>query len=200
MNHESLLYAADLRRNGVIMNLPNKITIFRACMIPFFLIFLLVPGIPGGKYIAAVLFVIAASSDAVDGYLARKNNLVTNFGKFMDPLADKLLVCSALICFVALSLVPAWIIIVIIAREFIISGFRLVASDSGVVIAASYWGKFKTVFQMIMCVLLIVHLDYSWYHVLEQIFIYVSLVLTVVSLIDYIIKNIHVLKGSGNNN
>ncbi|MBO5198699.1 MAG: CDP-diacylglycerol--glycerol-3-phosphate 3-phosphatidyltransferase [Lachnospiraceae bacterium] len=179
------------------MNLPNKITIFRACMIPFFLIFMLVPGIPGGKYIAAVLFVIAAASDAVDGYIARRDNLVTNFGKFMDPLADKLLVCSALICFVECNRVPAWIIIIIIAREFIISGFRLVASDSGVVIAASYWGKFKTIFQMIMCVLLIVHLEYSWYLVLEQIFIWISLVLTVVSLVDYVWKNRHVLTNGG---
>lgn len=175
------------------MNLPNKITIFRACLIPFFLVFMLVPGIPGGRYIAAVIFFVAASTDAVDGYLARKNNLVTNFGKFMDPIADKLLVCSALICFVELSLVPAWIIIIIIAREFIISGFRLVASDNGVVIAASWWAKFKTIFQMIMCVLLIVHLDFSWYHVLEQIFIYISLFLTVVSLADYIVKNRHIL-------
>ena len=124
------------------MNLPNKITIFRVCMIPVFLIFMLVPNIPYGNYIAVAVFAIACLSDALDGYLARKHNLVTNFGKFMDPLADKLLVCSALICFVELSYMPAWIVIVIIAREFIISGFRLIASDNGVVIAASYWGKF----------------------------------------------------------
>ena len=163
-------------------------------MIPFFLIFMLVSGIPGGRYIAAVLFVVAAVSDAVDGHIARKNNLVTNFGKFMDPLADKLLVCSALICFVEFGLMPSWIVILIIGREFIISGFRLVASDKGVVIAASYWGKFKTTFQIIMCVFLIVHLPYLWFHVLEQILIYISLMLTLISLVDYIVKNRHVLK------
>ena len=121
------------------MNLPNKITLFRACMIPFFVIFLLVDTIPGHTYLAAAVFIVASLSDALDGYLARKYHLVTNFGKFMDPLADKLLVCAALICFVGLGLIPAWIIIVIISREFIISGFRLIASDNGVVIAASYW-------------------------------------------------------------
>lgn len=175
------------------MNLPNKITIFRVCMIPIFLIFLLVPGIPYGKYVALVVFVVACLSDAVDGHLARKHNLITNFGKFMDPLADKLLVSSALICFVELELIPAWVVIVIIAREFIISGFRLVASDNNVVIAASYWGKFKTTAQMILCILLIVNFDGTFFNALEQIFIYVSLILTVVSLVDYIVKNKKVL-------
>lgn len=175
------------------MNLPNKITIFRVCMIPIFLIFLLVPGIPYGKYAALVVFVVACLSDAVDGHLARKYNLITNFGKFMDPLADKLLVSSALICFVELDLIPAWIVIVIIAREFIISGFRLVASDNQVVIAASYWGKFKTTAQMILCILLIVNFNGAFFNALEQIFIYVSLILTVVSLADYVMKNIKVL-------
>lgn len=176
------------------MNLPNKITIFRVCMIPVFLIFMLVPGIPGGNYIATAVFAIACASDALDGHIARKHNLVTNFGKFMDPLADKLLVCSALICFVALSYMPAWIVIVIIAREFIISGFRLIASDNGVVIAASYWGKFKTIAQMITCILLIVQLPFGWIEVVEQVFIWLSLVLTVVSLCEYIWKNRNVLK------
>lgn len=176
------------------MNLPNKITIFRVCMIPVFLIFMLVPNIPYGNYIAVAVFAIACLSDALDGYLARKHNLVTNFGKFMDPLADKLLVCSALICFVELSYMPAWIVIVIIAREFIISGFRLIASDNGVVIAASYWGKLKTIAQMITCILLIVQLPFAWIEVVEQIFIWLSLILTVVSLCEYIWKNRNVLK------
>ena len=176
------------------MNLPNKITIFRVCMIPVFLVFMLVPGIPYGNYIATAVFAIACASDALDGHIARKHNLVTNFGKFMDPLADKLLVCSALICFVALSYMPAWMVIVIIAREFIISGFRLIASDNGVVIAASYWGKFKTVAQMIMCILLIVQLPFGWIDVVEKIFIWLSLILTVVSLCEYIWKNRKVLK------
>ena len=176
------------------MNLPNKITIFRVCMIPVFLVFMLVPGIPYSNYIATAVFAIACASDALDGYIARKHNLVTNFGKFMDPLADKLLVCSALICFVELSYIPAWIVVIIIAREFIISGFRLIASDNGVVIAASYWGKFKTIAQMIMCILLIVQLPFGWIEVVEQVFIWLSLVLTVVSLVEYIGKNKNVLK------
>ena len=176
------------------MNLPNKITIFRVCMIPVFLVFMLVPGIPFGNYIATAVFAIACASDALDGHIARKHNLVTNFGKFMDPIADKLLVCSALICFVELSYIPAWIVIVIIAREFIINGFRLIASDNGVVIAASYWGKFKTIAQMIMCILLIVQLPFGWIEVVEQVFIWLSLVLTVVSLVEYIWKNKNVLK------
>lgn len=178
------------------MNLPNKITIFRVIMIPIFLVFLLIPGIPNGKYIAAAIFIIAALTDFLDGYLARKYHLITNFGKFMDPLADKLLVCSALICFVQLELLPAWIVIIIISREFIISGFRLVASDNGVVIAASWWGKIKTNVQMIMSVLLMFHLDFYAFHVLEQVFIYLSVILTVVSLIDYMYKNKSILKDS----
>ena len=176
------------------MNLPNKITIFRVCMIPVFLVFMLVQGIPYGNYIATAVFAVACASDALDGHIARKHNLVTNFGKFMDPLADKLLVCSALICFVELSYMPAWIVIVIIAREFIISGFRLIASDNGVVIAASYWGKFKTIAQMITCILLIVQLPFGWIEAVEQVFIWLSLVLTVVSLCEYIWKNRNVLK------
>ncbi len=176
------------------MNLPNKITIFRVCMIPIFLIFMLVSTIPGGRYIAAAIFIIAALSDLLDGYIARKNNLVTNFGKFMDPLADKLLVSSAMICLVELKLLPAWIVIIIIAREFIISGFRLIASDNGVVIAASWWGKIKTVVQMVMSIMLIINLDFVFINVLEQIAIYLAAVLTIISLIDYMIKNKNVLK------
>jgi len=175
------------------MNLPNKITIFRVFMIPVFLVFLLIPGMPYGRIISAVVFVIASLSDFLDGYIARKHHLVTNFGKFMDPLADKLLVSSALICFVELKQLQAWIVIIIIAREFIISGFRLVASDNGVVIAASWWGKLKTNVQMIMSVMLIVNLNHPFMNVLEQIAIYLALVLTVISLIDYMIKNINVL-------
>lgn len=178
---------------GYIMNLPNKITMFRIFLIPVFLVLLLVPGIQGGKYFAAVIFVVACLTDALDGYIARKNNLVSNFGKFMDPLADKLLVSAALICFVELGLVPAWIIIVIISREFVISGFRLIASDNGIVIAASYWGKLKTTAQMIMCILLIINFDTQIFNILEQCSIYISLVLTIVSLADYIFKNKKVL-------
>lgn len=165
----------------------------RVILIPFFVLFLLVP-IAGdySKYIALVIFIIASLTDLLDGKIARKYNLVTNFGKFMDPLADKLLVCSALICFIELDLLPAWIVLIIIAREFIISGFRLVASDNGVVIAASYWGKFKTTSQMIMIILLIAQIP--GFDLLEQAFIYIALILTVVSLVDYLIKNKDVLK------
>lgn len=176
------------------MNLPNKITIARVFMIPVFLVIYLSQSIPYANIIAAIIFVVACLTDALDGYIARKYNLVTNFGKFADPLADKLLVCSALICFVQFDLVPAWIIIIIIFREFIISGFRLVASDNGVVIAASNIAKFKTTAQMIMSILLIININNGVFNVLEQVFIYLSLVLTVVSLIDYMYKNRHVLK------
>ena len=175
------------------MNLPNKITIGRVLMIPLFLFFYLTDFIPKGDYIAAFIFIIASFSDFIDGYIARKHKLVTNFGKFADPLADKLLVTSALISFIERGLVPAWIIIIIIAREFIISGFRLVASDNNVVIAASYWGKLKTTAQMIMCILLIINFNLTIFNLLEQIFIYLSLILTVVSLFDYIYKNRNIL-------
>lgn len=174
------------------MNLPNKLTTFRVILIPFFVFFLLAPYFEGyGNYIALVIFIVASLTDFLDGKIARKYNLVTNFGKFMDPLADKLLVCSGLICFVGLGQLPAWFVIIIISREFIISGFRLVASDNGVVIAASYWGKFKTVSQMIMSVLLIVNIPAL--SILTTIFSVIALVLTVVSLIDYIAKNYRVL-------
>ena len=178
-----------------MMNLPNNLTIIRVLLIPFFVFFLLVP-VAGdaSRYIALVVFIAASLTDLADGKIARKYNLVTNFGKFMDPLADKLLVCSALICFVEMDLLPAWIVIIIISREFIISGFRLIASDNGVVIAASYWGKFKTTSQMIMIVLLIAQIPGTVFDILEQLFIYIALILTVVSLIDYLIKNKDVLK------
>lgn len=176
------------------MNLPNKLTILRVIMIPFFVFSLLVYDGTNQylRYVAAVIFVVASLTDFLDGKIARKYNLVTNFGKFMDPLADKLLVCSALICMVELNQLPAWMVIVIISREFIISGFRLVASDKGVVIAASYWGKWKTTFQMIGVVLLILNIEKL--SVVTTIVIWIALILTVISLIDYIVKNIGVLK------
>lgn len=178
------------------MNLPNKLTTFRVVLIPFFVVFMLADVTAYDKWIALAVFIIASLTDLLDGYIARKYNLVTNFGKFMDPLADKLLVCSALICLVALSRIPAWIVIVIIAREFIISGFRLVASDNGIVIAASYWGKFKTVSQMAMIIVLIADLG-GIFRVIGIVLIWVSLILTVVSLIDYVAKNIEVLTKGG---
>ena len=180
---------------GMKMNLPNKLTILRTVMIPFFILFLYTDWFHGyDKIIAAVIFIAASLTDMLDGKIARKYNLVTNFGKFMDPLADKLLVCSALICLIALDRIPAWIVIVIISREFIISGFRLIAADNGVVIAASYWGKFKTASQMVTVILLVLNIQNTVFTVLGTVFIYISLVLTVVSLIDYIAKNKEVLK------
>ena len=172
------------------MNLPNKLTLFRIILIPFF-VFFLFTGCVGeaGKYIALVIFAVASLTDLFDGKIARKYNLVTNFGKFMDPIADKLLVSSALISFVGLNRLQAWIVIILIAREFIISGFRLVASDSGIVLAASWWGKFKTAFQMIMCILLIIKIQNNVFTVINNVFIYISLALSVISLADYLIKN-----------
>lgn len=179
------------------MNLPNKLTVLRVIMVPFFVFFMLTDvGGPANKWIALILFCVASLTDMLDGKIARKYNLVTNFGKFMDPLADKLLVCSAMICMIEMGKLPAWIVIVIIAREFIISGFRLVASDNGIVIAASYWGKFKTVSQMFMLILLIADLG-SAFNMIAQVLIWVSLVLTIVSLIDYIAKNVQVLTQGG---
>lgn len=178
------------------MNLPNKITMVRVAMIPFFVFFMLTEIVPYSNYIALVIFIVASLTDTLDGYIARKYKLVSNFGKFMDPLADKLLVSSALICFVAdpQSPMPVWGVIVIISREFIISGFRLVASDSGVVLAAGWWGKIKTVCQMIMAILLIADLPGKAIGVIEYIFIYAAIALTVISLIDYLVKNWDIMK------
>ena len=175
------------------MNLPNKLTTLRVIMIPFFVFFLLWQNGENRTFrmIALALFIIASLTDLLDGKIARKYNLVTNFGKFMDPLADKLLVCSALICLIELNALPAWMVIVIISREFIISGFRLIASDNGVVIAASYWGKFKTTFQMVSVVLLI--LDIPALAFVTTICVWIALLLTIVSLVDYIDKNHKIL-------
>lgn len=164
-------------------------------MIPIFIFVLLSE--PFGeisKWIAVAIFIIASLTDFLDGHIARKYNLVTNFGKFMDPLADKLLVCSAMIALVGMNRLASWIAIIIIAREFIISGFRLIASDNGVVIAASYWGKFKTNFQMFMIIMLIIDLGTGTAVLIENILVYISLVLTIISLLDYLLKNKNVLK------
>lgn len=174
------------------MNIPNMLTILRVFLIPFFVIFLLLDITPYDDYIALAIFIVASLTDTLDGYLARKNNQITDFGKFMDPLADKLLVCSAMICLIDMGRIPSWVVLVIIAREFIISGFRLVASDNGIVIAASKWGKAKTISQMIMVILLIADFGGA-FDTLETVFIYLALILTVISLVDYIAKNKQVL-------
>ena len=179
------------------MNLPNKLTVLRVIMVPFFVFFMLTDvGGPANKWIALILFCVASLTDMLDGKIARKYNLVTNFGKFMDPLADKLLVCSAMICMIEMGKLPAWIVIVIIAREFIISGFRLVASDNGIVIAASYWGKFKTVFQMAMIIVLIADFG-GVFDIIAQVLIWVALALTIISLLDYVVKNKEVFTQGG---
>ncbi len=176
------------------MNLPNKLTVLRMIMILPFVVFMLLPDlIPGGKWISLILFITASMTDWLDGYLARKYHLVTNFGKFMDPLADKLLVCAAMICLVETGKIPSWVVIVIISREFIISGFRLVASDNGVVIAASYWGKFKTVFQMFMIIFMIADLG-GIFTLISQALMWIALALTIISLLDYLYKNKEVMK------
>ncbi len=182
------------------MNLPNKLTIFRVILIVPFIILLL-----GGQwfpqmaelgsvcdYIALAIFIVASLTDLIDGKIARKYNMVTNFGKFMDPLADKLLVSAAMIALIQLGRIPALVVILIISREFIISGFRLIASDNGVVIAASYWGKFKTTFQMIMVCLMIANIEAI--AIVTQIVMWIALILTIVSLVDYIAKNKDVMK------
>ena len=174
------------------MNLPNTLTTIRMILIvPFVMIMQITPD-GNGRFAALAIFIIASMTDFLDGYIARKNHLVTNFGKFMDPLADKLLVSAAMICLVSMDRLPAWMVIIIISREFAISGFRLIAADNGLVIAASWWGKFKTVSQMIMIILLIANLG-GIFTILEQIFMWVALILTVVSLADYIWKNKKVL-------
>lgn len=179
------------------MNVPNRLTILRVVMIPLFVVAMLWETLPYHEYIALALFVGACITDFFDGYLARKYNQITTFGKFMDPLADKLLVCAAMICFLTnqQTQMPAWAVIVIISREFIISGFRLVAADNGIVIAASYWGKFKTVFQMTAVVLLIFNIPAL--SVLTSAVLWIAVILTVVSLVDYVAKNIKVLTEGG---
>lgn len=189
------------------MNLPNKLTIFRMILIVPFVVLLLgghaglsflAPIADYTDWIALILFIVASLTDLLDGKIARKYHLVTNFGKFMDPLADKLLVCSAMICLVDMGRLASWIVIIIIAREFIISGFRLVASDNGVVIAASYWGKFKTTFQMLMIILLILNFENPLMQLITTIIVYIALILTVISLVDYLVKNKDVMKDKTN--
>ena len=179
------------------MNLPNKLTVMRVILIPFFVAALLYDNGSSQtmRSVANVIFIVASLTDLFDGKIARKYNLVTNFGKFMDPLADKLLVCSALICLIQLGQLPAWVVIIIISREFIISGFRLVAADNGIVIAASYWGKFKTTFQMIAVILMIFNIPAL--ATVTMIMLVIAVVLTVISLVDYVAKNIEVLTKGG---
>ena len=179
------------------MNLPNKLTLLRVVLIPVFVVLLLLEGGQNDtlRIAALIVFCFASFTDFLDGQIARRNNLVTNFGKFMDPLADKLLVCSALICMIELGQLPSWYVITVIAREFIISGFRLVAADNGIVIAASWWGEFKTTFQVLTVILLILNIPAL--HTVTLIIAGIAFVLTLVSLLDYIAKNYKVITEGG---
>lgn len=177
------------------MNLPNKLTILRIILVPVFVVIMLSNCFgDASRWVALAIFIIASLTDLLDGKIARKYGLVTNFGKFMDPLADKMLVCSALICLVELGRISSWMVIVIVARDFVISGFRLVAAESGKVIAANYWGKFKTASQMVMICLLIADIQYGFFPLLSEIFKWIALILTVISLIIYLADNKDVMK------
>lgn len=179
------------------MNLANKITTARVILIPVFLVVLLSGWIPTpvNRYTATAIFIIASLTDMLDGYIARSRNMITNFGKFMDPLADKLLVCAAMISLVSMGNLPAWVVIVIISREFAITGFRTLAVEADIVIAASWWGKIKTTTQMIMIVVVLLHFNGTVWFMLERLLVILATLFTIISGIDYIVKNNQVLKG-----
>ena len=175
------------------MNLPNKLTVLRVVLVPFFVAALLISkSVEPMKWAALVLFIVASLTDLLDGKIARKYNLVTTFGKFMDPLADKVLTISGMICLIELGRIPSWIVVIIVARELIISGFRLIATEHGIVIAANYWGKFKTTFQMIMIILMIMNLPAL--SLVTDIVMWIALILTIISLATYIMQNMDVVR------
>lgn len=195
------------------MNLPNKLTMFRLILVPFFVVVLLNPNLPHHYLIALLLFAVASYTDHLDGKLARKNNQITDFGKFMDPLADKVLVISALVCFVELHLANVWLVLLIIAREFMVTSIRLVAADKGQVIAANNWGKAKTISQII-AILVVLLLQYSLELTMEmssypfgineqmalvlgQLFIAVATILSVLSGVIYLKQNWNIVKTAG---
>lgn len=177
------------------MNLANKLTIFRMILVPFFVVFLITDFTAHNELIALIIFVVATITDKLDGTIAKRTGTVTNFGKFMDPMADKLLCCSALVCLCALGDVPSWVVLIIIGREFSISGIRQIAADNGVAIAASNWGKAKTVAQMAMIIVMLTQRAFTnlTLDTLSVIIMYASVLLTVISIIDYIVKNRKVL-------
>lgn len=179
------------------MNLANKITLARVFMIPIFVV-VLISGLvasPVNRYIALIIFIIASLTDTLDGYIARSRNMVTNLGKFMDPLADKMLVISAMIALVQLGDLKAWIVIIIVAREFIVTGFRLIAASENIVIAASWWGKLKTISQMLMVIFLLANFKGAMFIAINNFLVVLAIVFTVISGVDYIVKNINVLNG-----
>lgn len=181
------------------MNLPNKLTVLRVLLVPVFILFLLVSNntdITFFRILPLLIFVGAAITDTMDGYIARKHKLITDFGKFMDPLADKLLVCAALICFVEIKYLSSWIVVLIISREFIISGFRMLASSKGITIAANMWGKIKTVVQMLLVIVILCDFAniFDFLSVLINPLIILTVILTIVSAATYIIDNKRVIK------
>ena len=180
-------------KGDIVMNLPNKLTVLRVVLVPFFVAALLISKTTESmKWAALVLFIVASLTDLLDGKIARKYNLVTTFGKFMDPLADKVLTISGMICLIELGRIPSWIVVIIVAREFIISGFRLIATEHGIVIAANYWGKWKTTFQMIMIILMIMNIPRLG--LVTDIVMWIALLLTIISLATYIMQNMEVVR------
>ena len=192
------------------MNLANKLTMIRIFLVPVFLFFITVKEIPYGSIIATVVFIIASITDQLDGHIARSRNQITNFGKFMDPLADKLLVTAALVALVELKLVAGWAVVVILAREFAVSGLRTLAASDGIVIAASWWGKIKTVTQMIAILLLLLKVNIntsanainfinnnsylnSFFTYVPETIMFIAVLITIISGIDYFVKNKHVI-------
>ena len=192
------------------MNLANKLTMIRIFLVPVFLVFITVKDIPYGSILATVIFIIASLPDQLDGYIARSRNQITNFGKFMDPLADKLLVTAALVSLVELKLVPGWAVVVILAREFAVSGLRTLAASDGIVIAASWWGKIKTVTQMIAIIILLLKVNINtsanaisfvnnnsflsgFFTYVPETIMFIAVLITIISGIDYFVKNRHVI-------
>ena len=174
------------------MNLPNRLTLARVVLIPFFVVILMAPfGLPGQNWIALIIFIAACITDFLDGQIARRRNLITNFGKFMDPLADKLLVCAALVCLSSMQIVPAWMTAVIISREFVVSGLRLIAAERGIVIAAGWSGKVKTCLQMFAIIFAIAAI--AEISAITNILLWAATIMTIVSMIEYLYKNRYLL-------
>lgn len=178
------------------MNLANKLTLIRIFLVPIFLVFIAVKDIPYGKHIATAVFIIAALTDKLDGYIARSRNQITRFGKFMDPLADKLLVTAALVSLVEFQIIPTWIAMIIIAREFAVTGLRSIAAAEGVVIAASWWGKIKTVIQIVAIIFALINLNYAnvYFSMATKIVMFITVIVTLLSGVDYFIKNKEVIR------
>ena len=184
------------------MNLANKLTLLRIFLVPVFLIFFLVEGIDYGTIVATIVFIVASITDQLDGHIARSRNQITTFGKFMDPLADKLLVTAVFVCLVQIGMIPAWAVIIILSREFAVSGLRSIAASNGLVIADSWWGKIKTVTQIIAILLFLLTVNimtigntnllvnfFPGFLVASNIVFYICVVITIISGIDYFIKN-----------